>query len=635
MPATKGTAADARDCLRALAARQSLPLILLIGFAWLVAERAADIDIAAVLGDIGDIDPGTWAASGLAAAISFWAVGRMEWVVHRLAGTGAAPHAAQVAGITSIATAQMAGFGLLTGTLARWRMLPSISVWQAVRITVLVSGSFMAALIVLCAVMAALAGPDIPYGRPAAFAILGLAAMVVVVSLWPPFRLRHMKLPPVRAIGILLALAALDTAAAGLALYVFLPAPVTPDPAVFYAVYLLALCAGLAGATPGGIGPFEFVLLACLPQVGEAPMLAAIMAYRVVYFVLPALVAGGVLVAGPRLFNIARQGAEPHLRAVAPSPRHAVGATALSFTATRAEAGLMRQGEFQLLCDGQQRPVSIVACAGQSLIMLGDPLRPDADAGDALAALESVASTRLLAPCLYKCGPRLAVAARRAGWAVQPIAREACLDPANFDLQAPARRQLRRQLRKAERAGVTVAEAGHTPPFAEMRRIAEGWAKARGRARGFSMGRFDPAYVAGQRVYLAYHGEALVAFLTLHDNWQERSLDLICHDDDAPPGTMHLLVVGAIEAAAQEGCHRFSLAAVPVGLPDTLRMPAWLRARFEHAVGAAGLMRFKSSFAPEWRPLYIAAPSRIGMVAAALDLVDRITRPREIMHRTA
>ena len=47
---------------------------------------------------------------------------------------------------------------------------------------------------------------------------------------------------------------------------------------------------------------------------------------------------------------------------------------------------------------------------------------------------------------------------------------------------APGARQLRRHLRKAEKAGVTVQEAGPRPPFEAMRAVARDWAAGRKQA---------------------------------------------------------------------------------------------------------------------------------------------------------
>ena len=615
------------DCLKTLISKQLMPLGLLLVFAYVITQKAAELDFAAIGVAVAQIEPWQWGVSIGAAIVSFWAIGRMDVVMHRLLATGVSPLIAQLSGIASVASAQIAGFGLLTGTLARWRILPEMPLLKATQITVSVSTAFMASLAALTAVMAMLVDTGLPWLQPAAWAVLAAVCAFLAVSLWRPRMILRLKLPPLKAQISLLTFALLDTGAAALALYVLLPAGVMPPAEVFYTVFLLALGAGLLGATPGGVGPFEMMFLACLPSVPEAPMLAAIMGYRLVYFALPAIFSVVLLVAAPALNRRAAPAPQPSRMRSTP-PRPAVAA--LSFTAPRAEAGLMRQGEFDLMLDGQDRPVSMVARSGQSLIMLSDSLRRDMAPDDTVAALHALARQRFLTPCLYKCSARLAAAARRAGWWVLPVAQEAWVPPREFSTDGPQRRQLRRFLRKADASGLRVIEANGDPPLDDMARVAEAWGAGRQGARGFSMGRFDPDYVRGQRLYLAYDDPGLVGFLTLHDGAQERTVDLMCQTAAAPAGTMHRLVTQAIEDARAEGCSRLSLAAVP-RLADALPLPAALAARVDRMTGAQGLMRFKSSFAPRWEPLYIAAPGPVGLGMAGLDLADRITRPRELV----
>lgn len=621
-----------RDCLRSLLSKQLVPLVLLIVFGWLIVTKASSLDFASIFAAVHAITPVQWGVAVLAACVSFWAIGRMDAVVHRLMGTGTPDHIAQLSGIASVATAQLTGFGLLTGTLARWRVLPDINLWRAAQITGAVSASFMLALGVISALMVLIVGPDIPFARLIALAGLVFAAALVTGSVWQPRGLIRLRLPSLKAQASLLALALLDTGAAALTLYVLIPEPLLPPPELFYTIFLLALGAGLLGTTPGGVGPFEMMFLLLLPALPQAPILAAIMGYRLVYFALPALLAAGLLIAGPTLTRLTRARVvpsrpAPRLQHANTVPGQPVAIGALSYNARRAEAGLMRQGEFDLLYDAQDRPLSLVAPTGQSLIMLSDPLDKAQCPHAALETLHMAARQRFLTPCLYKCSARTAAIARHAGWQVVQVAQEARIIPAKFDLAAPACRQLRRQIRKASAAGVRVTEAEAHLPIAGMQDVAQDWAAYRGAVRGFSMGQYCAEYVGGQRVYLARRNGQLVGFASFHEAWSERTLDVMCHRATAPAGTMHLLIAHAIEAAGRDGCARLSLAAVP-RLSGNLPLPAAITAKIDDMTGAAGLIRFKSCFAPQWEPLYIAAPGPLGLALAGLDLVDRITRPR-------
>ena len=342
-------------------------------------------------------------------------------------------------------------------------------------------------------------------------------------------------------------------------------------------------------------------------MIAAEGLAAAILCYRIAYFALPALIAAGLVAAGclaPAATDI-----RP-----APSPLPAP---------PQAEAGLLRQGFLETLT-GPEGGGWIAGRSGQSLVALLDPF------GDApLATLREAARQRGLMPALYKCGPRTALMARAQGWKVQPIAEECWLDPSRFTLDTPLRATLRRKLRHAQRAGIVVTSTpvGGDLPLDQMARLNEDWAQDHGAERGFSMGRFTPDYVAGQKIYLAWLNGNLAAFVTFHQATDEWTLDLVRQGAEAPDGTIPALVHAAISEAARANLPRLSLAARPLtgyGLTGRAgRWAEWCALRS----GAEGLRRFKAMFAPNCTRLYLAAPSRLSLVLSAIEIARAICRP--------
>ncbi|WP_054056651.1 bifunctional lysylphosphatidylglycerol flippase/synthetase MprF, partial [Pseudomonas asplenii] len=87
-----------------------------------------------------------------------------------------------------------------------------------------------------------------------------------------------------------LVITALDVAAAATVLYLLLPE--APPFGAFLLVYLLALAAGVLSHVPGGVGVFEAILLAAFTnELGAAPLAAALLLYRLIYVLLPLLLA--------------------------------------------------------------------------------------------------------------------------------------------------------------------------------------------------------------------------------------------------------------------------------------------------------------------------------------------------------
>ena len=65
---------------------------------------------------------------------------------------------------------------------------------------------------------------------------------------------------------------------------------------VFVTVFSAAMLLGMIGHTPGGVGVFEAAMVFALGANVNAPeMLAALLAYRAIYFGLPLIVATAVL----------------------------------------------------------------------------------------------------------------------------------------------------------------------------------------------------------------------------------------------------------------------------------------------------------------------------------------------------
>ncbi|MCB6176655.1 phosphatidylglycerol lysyltransferase domain-containing protein [Rhodobacter sp. Har01] len=576
--------------------RPWIGLAVALGLAGLLSARLSALDTLALRQAFAAIAPGAWLAALALTAISFAAVGGHDETLHRHLGTGVGAATARRAGVAAIALSQMAGFGLVTGALVRWRMLPGQSLAQAGRLTLLVSLAFLAGWGVVAAGLMLTLGPVAL--RPWAWA--GLAAMTAIVahSLFG----RSPARPSLRTLCRVVVLAAVDVLAAALAFWVLLPVPLALDQAL--PAIVLAIGAGLISGAPGGLGAFELTLLAALPGVPEAPVLAAVLAWRAVYFALPALAAAALALRGPQ--------AGATLTAVPMAPAEPAFA----------EAGLMRQGGFRPLRTGGL--VWAVADLGQTRVHLRAPLARRLRGQEPFQALASDARAAGRGAAIYKADPAVAAAARRAGWRAVVVAREAWLDPGCFRIERPACAGLRRKLRHAAKAEV-MAQA-EAPVAAELARINVDWVATHGAERGFSMGRFEPGYLAGQRLYVARIGAQAVGFASFHVSDGEWALDLLRPHPAAPDGVAHALVAAALADAQRAGVPRLSLAAVPeAAFADGQGIAARLGRRIKDS--GTGLLQFKAAFAPRWQRLYLVAPGWLALGLAALDIRRAVLRP--------
>lgn len=600
-----------------LIARLSYPLLIGAACIWLLRDKVAHLDPTAIVTVMGTVTPAQWVAAIGATALSFWAIGTYDIVVHRHLGTGLSARKARISGAAAVAVAQVLGLGVVTGAFARWRILSGARPGLAAGVTAAVTLSFLMAWAVVsvfaCLVMP---GPAVPVWL-ASLVLFVAGSLVILAFLRPelslgPWRLR---LPSLRAMTAITLLTLIDLVAAAAALHVLFPAEVVLGFEVLVPAFIVALGAGLLSSTPGGAGPFELAMMTMLPQVPVEALLGTILAWRLVYYALPALLA---LIPLARPLDVDQDGSDANaLPAAADSP--------LLARAQRSEVGVARQNNAQLLHGGAG--TAIVVPTGQTLTLLFDPMTGGLRGFRALLpALKRAARDRMLSPAIYKCGARLASRARRDGWRLIRIADEAVVDTAAFNLEGSRHRQLRRKLRHADKAGVVVScePNVHGDLVAELGRVDADWQIVHGRPRGFSMGMYDPDYIASQRVYVARRDGDIVAFASFHVSRHEMCLDLMRHTGTLPDGTMHQLIITAIETAQADGIDRLSLAAMPAHHVQESALRNRLRQRIAARTGGTGLTRFKQSFAPRREPLYLCAPTRIGVMVAMMDLARAI-----------
>lgn len=293
-----------------------------------LGRMTQEIDRAQLLRALDDAPAWRIAAAIGATGLSFLALTFYDWT--GLAALGARRPWRQVApgAAAAFAVAQTAGLGPLTGAAVRWRFYAGLGLGATsiLRLVAFCTLSFALGL-ALTAGIAALASPvsaaatlGVSVHVAAQVALAALAATAAALALahrWggamvaredetatavpgaaaaaaPGLRFRRALLAQM---GVTIA----DVAAAGLALWLLLPAGAI-DFAGFLPLYALALALGVMSHAPAGIGVFEVVILAGLSgHVAPAESAAALVLYRLVYHALPlALALVGIAAAEAR-----------------------------------------------------------------------------------------------------------------------------------------------------------------------------------------------------------------------------------------------------------------------------------------------------------------------------------------------
>lgn len=591
----------------AFALRVCVPVMIFALCAWMLTPYVAEQSLGGVLEQLGAVTWRAWVAAASLSALSLWFVGRYDGVAHRHFATGIPDHQARWSGTISISLAQTLGFGLFTGAMARWRMLPDITLATSLKLSTFVSFSFIASWAFVTA-LACVILPSPAWVKPMAFACLAISPVVLWLSFrHPKLRLGRfsIRLPSLPCSGAIVLWTALDTIAAGAVLFVLLPHGVAVSFAQFLPLFLLALGTALLSNTPGGVGPFELMMIGLFPQVAVAEILVSILAFRMVYYAVPAVFAA-IALTSP---FAAKQWHKPAQKFSLRNVRNA-------------EVGIISQNGGRTL--GTRDGACAIWPTGQTITALCDPIRGSVDA--TLAALNYEAKTQGRVALMYKCSAASASAARRFGWSVLHISDDALLNPKTYNIQSPALRRLRRKLRSVEKSGVTITWTGERP-WSDMARIDAQWQMKNGAARGGTMGRFERGYLEDHFIARAYINGTLCAFASFQCSTQEWCLDVMRHDEAMPDGTMHALVHQAVLCAAQANIPQLSLAAVPACPDPNSPMFRWLARVAIKKAGGTGLRQFKSAFAPSWTPRYAAAPSRMGLTLALLDITREVHNP--------
>lgn len=306
----------------------------------IIHRLAADVHLDDILSAVAEIPGRTlvWALGFSVisfAAMSFYDV----LAVERVAPGRVSRRFAFLAGFIGYSISNAIGFHVLVGGPVRYRLYTHAGL-DAADVGRIVSVSFMTFSLGLAAV-AALALVFDPSGipflqalSPAADRAIGIAALLLLGGLliWLGQRTRIVRvsgwslpLPGARNAVSQIIIGAIDIATACAALYVLLPPDIAPAFSAFLVIFIAAIVFGVASHAPGGLGVLEATVLIGLGAAGRPDVIAALLAFRLIYYALPlavalvALAAVEVVRVRERIPNVSRRALVLTRRIVAPA----------------------------------------------------------------------------------------------------------------------------------------------------------------------------------------------------------------------------------------------------------------------------------------------------------------------------
>ncbi|MEO6091516.1 MAG: bifunctional lysylphosphatidylglycerol flippase/synthetase MprF [Novosphingobium sp.] len=313
-----------------------------------------------------------------------------------------------------------------------------------------------------------------------------------------------------------------------------------------------------------------------------------------------------------------------------------VAARALAVS-PRADAALALAGDKLFLLSQAGDAFVMYRIQGRTWVVMGDPVGPAAAWPELVWAIRSACDTAHGRLCFYQASEEMLPLLVELGLQVMKYGEEAEVDLASFTLDGPQASKLRYSVRRCEAAGLRfeIVPAADAPGHIQaVRAVSDAWLTAKGgNEKGFSVGRFDPDYLAHFDIAVLWLEGRIVAFANLWTtaSHAELSVDMMRHLPGTPSGTMDFLFVRLMQWGAGQGYRRFNLGMAPLsGLSGQRLAPLWSRignAIYGHAeqlYGFSGLRAFKAKFRPAWVPRYVATSPGLAAARALVDLIGLI-----------
>jgi uncharacterized membrane protein YbhN (UPF0104 family) len=245
------------------------------------------------------------AAAALFTAISFLALTGYDGLALRQLKLHVPYKTTALASFTSYAISFTLGFPLITaGTVRYWIYSQAgLSAGKVACLTVIAGVTFwlgMALVVAVSLMFRAEAISSLNHLEASLNMLIGFGVLVALLGylVWVTLRRRHVRLQGFRLElpGLQLTLGqvvlgVIDLCAASGVLYCLLPGHQDVDFFTFAAIYVFACILGIASNAPGGIGVFEAAILKAVPVSSQEALLASLLLFRVVYYLVPFVLA--------------------------------------------------------------------------------------------------------------------------------------------------------------------------------------------------------------------------------------------------------------------------------------------------------------------------------------------------------
>jgi glycosyltransferase 2 family protein len=270
------------------------------------------VDTGVVLTALRDIPPGHIALAALCVVCAFCTLTFYDFFALRTIGKKAVPYRiAALSAFTSYSIGHNLGATVFTGGAIRFRIYSDygLNAIDVAKICFLSGLTFwLGNLVVLGIGMAyhpgAASEMDLLPAELNRLIALGCLAGIGVYFVWLVTGKERRQLgqngwkvvlPSARLTLVQILIGVVDLSFCAMAMYLLVPAEPHIDFMSLAVVFILATLLGFASHAPGSLGVFDAAMLVALPQFGREQLLATLLVFRVLYFVIPFTIAISIM----------------------------------------------------------------------------------------------------------------------------------------------------------------------------------------------------------------------------------------------------------------------------------------------------------------------------------------------------
>lgn len=240
-------------------------------------------------------------------------------------------------------------------------------------------------------------------------------------------------------------------------------------------------------------------------------------------------------------------------------------------------------------------------------------------------------------PLFYQITPNWMPRLHDAGFTFFKLGEEATIDVSAFSLSGKKRANMRSLYNQFEKKGITfdiVCEPSLLL-LQELKDISDEWIGNRNE-KGFSLGFFDYETLTRYPIALLRDADGVVvAFISLLRGDGAISIDLMRSKNDAPTGSIEVLILHIIEWARAEGHDHVGLGVAPLAAVGEQTFSHWpervaadIFENISYIYPFSGLRQFKQKFKPSWEGRYLAFRQRRKLLPSILRTARLISRKR-------